>query len=452
MKKYYLLIPLFFTFFFSQAQPCSTTNITLSTQAEVDSFVANNSGTCSFSQFSLTVTGSDIVDISGLSFITSVTRGLVVDNTGLTTLNGLQNISSIGNSASLYTLTINNNPNLVSIQGLNGLTSLIGNLLITDNASLPNLQGLEGLTSLITVVKILNNDNLQSLAGLDDLASASQFLVRNNQSLSTLILNAFSTCEYITVSGNPLLQTISAPSLITISERLIIRDNAALQTISLGSGIVLIKQTIIEDNPTLVEIGGFTLANDTAGFVLEGVLIQNNVALTSVSFLANVTEYRNGITIRNNSSLVDLDDFQNLRKSGRLIINNNSGLTSMDNFGNNLEVFGDLIISANQNLADISYLDDTIRIFEDLNISGNPILDECCVLQRFYSNGAVVGSIAVYSNNSNCNSIDDILDGCGEDGVIANDNCQDTSSPDQLDTDNDGIGYVCDNCASVANK
>ncbi|QHI38483.1 hypothetical protein IMCC3317_38760 [Kordia antarctica] len=453
MKKYYITIIFSFIMFVVQAQPCSTTNITLNSQAEVDSFIINNAGTCTTSSFTLTVTGSDVVDISGLSFITSVGRSLVIENTGLTTLDGLQNITAIGNPTLSYSLTINNNPNLVSLQALSGLTSLTESLIITNNASLPNLLGLEGLASLEGTVTITGNANLQSLTGLDNLTSSDTFTVTNNQTLNTLTLNALSTSNFITIYDNAQLQTINMPGLATVSERLIINTSTALQTISLGSGgLVSIKKIIIKDNPALTEIGGFTLANDTTGYVLEGILIQNNLALTSLNFFANVTEYRSGITIRNNSSLVDMDDFQNLRKSGRFIINNNSGLTSMDNFGNNLEVFGDLIISVNQNLTDISYLDDVIRIFEDLNISGNPTLDECCVLQRFYTNGAVVGSIAIYSNNANCNSIDDILDGCGEDGVIANDNCQDTSNPDQLDSDNDGIGDACDNCGTVANN
>lgn len=44
------------------------------------------------------------------------------------------------------------------------------------------------------------------------------------------------------------------------------------------------------------------------------------------------------------------------------------------------------------------------------------------------------------------------MNGCGDDGVIAIDNCQDDSNPDQTDTDNDGIGDACDNCPSIANN
>ena len=75
---------------------CPIGSFTLSTPNEVAAFIQSY-GACTTITGSLTISGHTITDLSGLSFLTTITGSLTIrDNTGLTTLNGLQNISTIG--------------------------------------------------------------------------------------------------------------------------------------------------------------------------------------------------------------------------------------------------------------------------------------------------------------------------------------------------------------------
>jgi len=598
MKKHYIALVFFVSFFMTQAQNCGQYNINLSSQAEVDNFITTYAGTCNIAPFDLTISGSTTTDISGLSFLEGVNVHLTIQNTGLTTLDGLENLTSMHSSI----LKIQNNPNLTSINALQALTTPTGSIdyiNIVNNPQLQNLDGLgnlqiverlivsgSGLTTLGDVnipnsilliiednpnlidlsggnitatsaeLEISNNTSLNSLAGLESLTGLtsaiiennglttlsglnnvanidSSIIIKNNQNLNSLngLNNLTSVPIYFLIEGNQNLTNMSAlsnlttvgtsansshpntgieiksnPNLITLSglegiteaHSLRIRDNQtlttidftglvevieevkifnnnqlqtisspslfntniieifnnnALQTISLASNTsMIIKKLNIYDNPVLNQLDGFFLLNTIASSTTDGVFIENNPALTAIDFLGNLSNYRRAIIINGNSSLTNLDVFQNLRKSGKITITNNSGITNLNNFGNNLEAFGDVTISNNQNLTDIDHLEDVVKIFGGLTITGNTILDECCVLERFYTFGNVIGAITISGNNTNCNSIDDVLDGCGEDGVIANDNCTEVSNPDQLDGDNDGVGDACDNCPTIANN
>merc|ERR1712134_246152 len=57
--------------------------------------------------------------------------------------------------------------NVTSLKGLEGLTSVGGDLDIWNNAQLTSLSGLEGLTSVGGYLSIYDNDQLTSLAGLE---------------------------------------------------------------------------------------------------------------------------------------------------------------------------------------------------------------------------------------------------------------------------------------------
>jgi len=383
MKIFYTIILFLASLTLGFAQQCPNTDsrITLNSQAAVDTYVANNAGTCNFAQNSLVISGSDIVDISGLSFITAVNEELLIINTGLTTLDGLQNITAVGTSFSSLEFNIENNPNLVSV-------------------------------------------NLPSL----------------------------SDAENISISNCNLLQSINFPSISVPAESIRITGNNALQTITIGTASTLqISNFTIRNNASLTNITGFKLADFPTLNPSFGVFMDNNPLLASLSFLSDLVDYKKPILIRDCIGITNLDDFQNLQTCGYLGIEN-TGITSLNNLGQRIEAFSSVLITGNQNLTDISYLGDILRIDGDLTITNNSNLDECCVLSRFYENGAINGSIILSGNDTNCDSNRDILDGCGEDGVIANDNCQDTSNPDQTDTDNDGVGDACDNCPSVANN
>ena len=103
-------------------------------QAEVDSFQANYQE-CSDVQGSVSITGSDIADLSGLSQVTSISGSLnigsyyeqtAVGNPLLSSLTGLENLTEIGGTL----MIIRRNESLSNLTGLDNLTTIGGDLLI----------------------------------------------------------------------------------------------------------------------------------------------------------------------------------------------------------------------------------------------------------------------------------------------------------------------------------
>lgn len=147
-------------------------DVVLETQAEVNDYVFN-SNFCSNVPGSLRIgtpfsSGpSNITDISGLSFITTIGSNLqIFQNPNLTSLNGLQNINSIGNSISVIS-----NDGLTDLSGLPQLSAINSNLTIDNNGGLTSLSGLDQINSIGGDVYISNNTDLLNLSALSQLTS-----------------------------------------------------------------------------------------------------------------------------------------------------------------------------------------------------------------------------------------------------------------------------------------
>jgi len=143
MKTLLSIILILFCFNLSKAQNCGTGAIGLNGQAAVDNFVASYSASgCNTVDGQLYITAAN--DLSGLSFLTTINGNLIIQSGSFSTLNGLENISTI-----IGTLTINfcnsittiNLPNLNSVGGItinsNSLITSISMLSITDYGGLP---------------------------------------------------------------------------------------------------------------------------------------------------------------------------------------------------------------------------------------------------------------------------------------------------------------------------
>jgi hypothetical protein len=84
----------------------------------------------------------------------------IAGNDALTNLNGLGALTSLGPTASLYSLYISSNPALTNLDGLSTLTSLDKGLGITSNDALADLDGLGGITSVGNDFIVYFNDIL----------------------------------------------------------------------------------------------------------------------------------------------------------------------------------------------------------------------------------------------------------------------------------------------------
>jgi len=131
---------------------------------------------------------------------------VISDNTSLASLDGLENLGTIGQS-----LSIRGNSLLEDLQGLNGLNHIGTGIYIEGNDLLANLHGLENLEVVGDDLVIGGNDNLSSLTGLDNLASIGgdlklgyygNFGVHGNPKLSSLEALG----ELATVGGSVTIQ------------------------------------------------------------------------------------------------------------------------------------------------------------------------------------------------------------------------------------------------------
>ena len=99
-----------------------------------------------------------LVALEGLNYVGG---RLFIENTALPSLDGLENLNSIGGD-----LVLTSNTKLTSIADLKSVTSIGGTLTIKNSERLTSLDGLEGLVSVVEDVDI---DQAQALASLDGL-------------------------------------------------------------------------------------------------------------------------------------------------------------------------------------------------------------------------------------------------------------------------------------------
>lgn len=203
-----------------QAQ-CPSGNITLASQADVNSFVATYP-MCQNLPGEITIGGasqgspSDITDLTGLQ-LTSIGGSLRIQhNPLLSSLNGLDMLTSVNAAVSIFNndaltdltgldalafigknLSILSNDGLTSLTGLNALTSVVS-INISFNPMLMSLTGLEGITAIPGFLNIESN-GITSMAGLDNLESVgADFDIRSN--LNLMNLNGLE--NLIAVQGN----------------------------------------------------------------------------------------------------------------------------------------------------------------------------------------------------------------------------------------------------------
>jgi len=251
MKNLYAF---FLTFYFISAfAQCPSGDITLSSQAAVNTFAANYP-TCTTISGTLMISGADITDLTPLIPINTITGSLVVYLCpSLQNLNGFNNVNTIGGSCDLSA-----NNQLASVGGLENLTTVGNSFIISNAANLTNMNGLQALTSVGSLLSI-KGTGITSFAGLDNLTSIGFFLeISNNPTLISLneLSNLTSIGGYIDMQNNPLLTTLSGldninPTSITA---ILIKNSPNLSFCSVQSFCTFLTQ-----------IGGGTFSNNATG-------------------------------------------------------------------------------------------------------------------------------------------------------------------------------------------
>ncbi len=468
---------------------CIVGNVFLTTQQEVDDFVSLHSQSgCDQIQGNLTIGGggdSDIKNLGGLNFLTRVYgftfgSGIVTiqNNPNLTSLNGLQGLervtemkisnnglNTIKNPSSLQQVNeirISNNPSLEAIENLGSVTGTF-RLVISGNSELVDISGLSSILA---------------INGFPNTLTASELTIENNASLSSLagihnivrIGSGLDSRVNLKIINNGILTSLNLNQLTEVFGDIEIRNNGVLKNITslvnlekVTGSFALIDCPVVKLLlPAILPLDGF---ND---------IVISNIPAGILGAFSNITSISGGLTLRDFSSITSLAGFSNLMSAHKIELTSNAMSTGLEDLQSLTELnilnitqcsgladiisigavkdIDEIIVINNPDLTALSFIDQLSVVNTEVNISLNQNLQNCCILKQLLTNEILfTGSLVIENNASECESIEDVY-ACNDDGILAsNDNCPDVNNPDQKDADGDGIGDACDNCPTIHN-
>jgi hypothetical protein len=207
----------------------------------------------------LTIENTALTSLTGLENITTVGGNLmIVSNDALTSLTGLENMTSVDG-----VLWINYNSSLTSLTGLDNITTVGGGVMIDNNTSLTNLSGLGNLTTVGEDLMIINN-SLTSLTGLENLTTVGGALgIGHNSSLTSLtgLDNITTVGENLMIINNSVLTNLCALYNVNLTgDSLAIYENTLLP---METALALETQLIINGFTGTADIHD----NDGSGLV-----------------------------------------------------------------------------------------------------------------------------------------------------------------------------------------
>ena len=413
MKIKLILILLVLTNFNLLAQ-CPTVNLTLTTQTSVNNFVTNYPS-CTNLNVNLTISGTNITNLNGLSSLLSVSGDLVVSNCpNLTDISGLNNITTITgyfkivnndllttlpsfqNLTSLNNLMIRTCDVLNTINSFNYLTS-VNRIEISSNI---NITTISGFSNLLSVSELdVNSQSLANIQGISNLNTIGSLSLRNTQLPNLNNLGNVQSINSLGISFNSQFLSFEGLNpLITINS--IYLDNNPLfnNFLNLSSLTNLVSLTVRNCN-SLTNFNGLNLTS------LNSLNLYNNPQLNSLSAFNTITSLSDGFYVINCSNLQNLIGLQNLVSSGRISIGFNSSLVSLNGLNNLTVVNGNLDIYNNNNLGNLSGLESLASVGCSLQIYNNPILSNLnglINLQNVFFLGAAIcdgqGTVLIENN------------------------------------------------------
>ena len=261
--------------------PTDLTELVFNTQQQIDDYFIDYPY-CTELQISLRVEGSDITNLNGLNGITALDGIRIINNPLLTDVDGLNSVTDFDyefNSA----LEVTNNPLLTNLIGLsNAVNDNPMDLYIISNPQLVSLNGLQGIQGYGYSITIFNNDLLIDFTGLNGFTGMDDFYVEDNEALASF-------------NGLDNLNVQNTGSFVFV-------NNDAMTSFSSLNSITPLCGFTIRDNDLLTDIDGFV---DT---YVEGcgasITIENNPNLTlcNTDFVCSAIPYLDNFYISNNAS------------------------------------------------------------------------------------------------------------------------------------------------------
>ncbi|MHC1777728.1 MAG: T9SS type A sorting domain-containing protein [Lentimicrobium sp.] len=195
-----------------------------------------------------------LTSIHALGSLTSIGGEMYISSTSMSSLTGLDNVSTIGGNITIYY-----NDYLTDISSLNKLTSIAGKLEIGYTA-LSSLEGLNNVTTIDRSLRINKNHSLKNFEGLNNLSyiGTGAWISYNDSLTSFEGLNNLEYIDgYLYIWSNPTLSGLSGlENLDSIGSILHISQNG-LTSLSALSGLQSIKESLyIINNDQLTSLSG----------------------------------------------------------------------------------------------------------------------------------------------------------------------------------------------------
>jgi len=383
---------------------CAQGNISISTQVALDDYISTYTDSCTIQAGNLTISGNEITDISGLSFLTQVAGSLTVQNmNGLTSLSGLENINIINGS-----LTINNLDAITDLTGLNTNGIIVSNNVdIRNCAIIENVDGLSGITNIPNgFLRFSSNPLLQNIDGVQNIENISSSVnINSNASLSdcsvlcSFLENNIVANNSYSVSGN--ITQCSSLDEVKIncqldpcfSENLTFRTQVEVDSyVANYSGCTIHDGRLTITGNNITDISGLSFLTEIRG----NVAITSSNSLLSLAGLENIQEIDGSFTISNVDLITDIDDLSpSLDIATSISIENCDLLQNLDGFSSLTRINSNLSIYNNPALSDISSLSNLVTVNNNFGITYCHSLTNLSGLENLKT----VGSLTVSYNN-----------------------------------------------------
>lgn len=404
---------------------CPVGSVTLTSQQEVNEYKKRYLD-CTLIPGDLTITGEDIHYLDSLHELISIHGRLIIENTSLATLHGLENI----NHQLLQRLILRSNDSLSVCELKPVCDYLSGPLAIYEiNGNAPACASWEAIQyecskfcfyeGLVLSNQTEVNQFPQNYPNCSTIPGSLTIQTADITNLDSLY-NLRKIGGFLLIENTRLDNLKGLDQLNKLGSSLIIRNNSILADLKSLSGLDTIGGSLtIQNNGSLPGLTGL----EQIHFIPFSCTVRDNAKLVSLQGLQNLSMIANSLTILNNSLLKDLEGIHQLKQIGlNLTIQSNAGLKNLagldrlDSIGNNLRIQSnakldslwpvpalryvgrDLIIQSNVTLKNLNGFAALTVVRRTLNINNNPLLTDITGLAGV--NPAAVTSLIIQNNRT----------------------------------------------------
>lgn len=361
-----------------------TGDLTVTTQAEIDALPEKYTHITG----RLDIYGADINDLSKFSDLRDIGRRLLIQDCPLITdLTGLSSLEAIGSLDANEELVIRRMEGLTTLNGLQSLTSVGRRVGIRQNPALTTLEGLNNLVSIgenkITIGdddcddtdgEDLGNDALTDYCALGSLLS----------NIGVSALEAGGSCIVNNATFNPTLQDIADGNCTSVySGDLTVTTQAEIDALPLKYTSITGKLDILGGDGDISDLSKFSELRDIGGRLLiqDCPLLTDLTGLDALEIVGSASTQE--LAIRRMAGLVSLNGLQSLKEVSRRIgFWSNPALETLDGI-DNLEKIRDNTVSASDGL---------IRVGTGDESGANPSLTDFCALSGIIG---IIGATAL---------------------------------------------------------